>query len=292
MRRWVVCAVMALGLGAAAPSQSPQQVDNHKQSAQAIATKPANPTVAVQAVQPKQPAKYERPCREPKNDAESELCAQWQAADAAKDSVRWARYQTVLGVLGFLGLLATLAYTARGTQAAADAVEAQVNADRPIMQIDRALLVKQAVSEVPGFVQFKAAIWLKNFGATSCWTERIILRFSAGGPDSSAGDGIGMETRRLSFVGSGMEITQNVHYGIFFSPEHFSWITAHKNVFLWGCTIYRDAGGRRWETGFAGYVILEDDFEGQGFHQYPSDRHWFDRRLPNHKPDDQSRHNS
>jgi len=53
-------------------------------------------------------AKQLHPCQDYAGHDQSDLCAQWRAADAAERSSRWSFWQVVLGFLGVMGLLATL----------------------------------------------------------------------------------------------------------------------------------------------------------------------------------------
>ena len=62
-----------------------------------------------------------QPCREPKGQSESDLCAQWRAAYAAEDSALWAKWSFWTGLAGIGGLLASLYYTREAVRIAADA---------------------------------------------------------------------------------------------------------------------------------------------------------------------------
>src|SRR5258708_4180130 len=61
---------------------------------------------------------YYRPCNQARQQSESDLCAQWHAADAAGQSAYWAQRQFWLSVIGFAGLLATLILNWFSTRAA------------------------------------------------------------------------------------------------------------------------------------------------------------------------------
>lgn len=65
-----------------------------------------------------QTQEYKQPCREPEGHDESDLCAQWHAANNAGEAARWARWQFILSVFGVLGLGGTIALTIRATNAA------------------------------------------------------------------------------------------------------------------------------------------------------------------------------
>lgn len=65
----------------------------------------------IQTIEPVDASELNRPCDPPKDQRDSDLCAQWKAADAARDAADWTRWGVVLGVLGTLGLFWTLLYT-------------------------------------------------------------------------------------------------------------------------------------------------------------------------------------
>ena len=47
-----------------------------------------------------EPDQLTQPCKPGENNRNSDLCAQWKAADAARDSARWARYTFWLSIMG------------------------------------------------------------------------------------------------------------------------------------------------------------------------------------------------
>lgn len=49
-----------------------------------------------------------KPCANDEEDRNSDLCAQWKAADAASDAARWAWWQLVAGMIGLLLGLVTM----------------------------------------------------------------------------------------------------------------------------------------------------------------------------------------
>lgn len=61
------------------------------------------------------------PCRDPKGQGESDLCAQWHAAYAAEDSARWTMWSVYVGIAGIVGLLASLYFTKKAVLAAEEA---------------------------------------------------------------------------------------------------------------------------------------------------------------------------
>lgn len=61
------------------------------------------------------------PCLNPIGQNESDLCAQYRAANSAYESARWAKFQFWLSLIGAIGLIGTIILTVRATNAAIQA---------------------------------------------------------------------------------------------------------------------------------------------------------------------------
>jgi len=66
---------------------------------------------------------YREPCHNPKGHDESDLCAQWRAANAAENSAFWAKWSFSVTVLGAIGLGITLWFNLKAWEAAKKANE-------------------------------------------------------------------------------------------------------------------------------------------------------------------------
>ena len=64
---------------------------------------------------------YRAPCEAPKGKDESDLCAQWKAADAAEQSAFWAKWGVWATVAGIVGLIVTIIQGRAGLKRATDA---------------------------------------------------------------------------------------------------------------------------------------------------------------------------
>lgn len=106
-----------------ANAQSPRAKSKQPetQSNQTNAVPPGTPPSA--PVKPVEPPKLERACDEGKDARDSDLCAQWKAADAARDAADWTRLGIILGVFGTVGLFWTLYYTRKAVLAAEEATK-------------------------------------------------------------------------------------------------------------------------------------------------------------------------
>lgn len=132
-RSIIVAAFGCLILGAQGPQpkSQPKEAEATRQVAKGA---PAVPPPPVQPVEPVQRPEIERPCEPGQDDRNSDLCAQWKAADAATEAAFWARWSFVLGIFGMLGLFATLHYTRKAVNLAVDTAK---DADKAIELAER-----------------------------------------------------------------------------------------------------------------------------------------------------------
>jgi hypothetical protein len=87
----------------------------------------------------------EGPCGPNRYRSEDDLCAQWKAADAARDAADYAYLSLWLGVVGTIGLLITLYYTRKAVLAAEDATK---DADTAIAIAERNAAATAGLVEV------------------------------------------------------------------------------------------------------------------------------------------------
>jgi hypothetical protein len=200
--------------------------------------------------------------------------------------------QAIISVFGLAGLLYTLRLNSKATNAAVEAVETQIASERPILQIVR-LKVNKVARE--GLADFLLNLdWsLVNQGKTGCWMERMCI-YPAIGDDNEAVLTPWNERYASPMVA---HVMPGKGWGIVTepgpdpnSPGDSEWkftdreealIRDKKVVYVFGYSIYRDPGGRRWQTGFALYLRLNDEFSGEVFHPLANDDMWADVRLPN-----------
>jgi hypothetical protein len=119
MRLWWRCSgliVIAVALGGQAPQKSAQagQAQTQTKQGQSAATVAAN----AQTIEPIQPSEYYRPCEKDRKNDNSDLCAQWTAANGAREAAYWAKLSFWTGLFGVVGLLVTLYYTRKAVLAA------------------------------------------------------------------------------------------------------------------------------------------------------------------------------
>lgn len=119
----IVGIVVALGLVAAS---TPQGAGQHQQGAARPSVEQSLETIAAattKAVEPVEPKEYESPCDPGQDRRQSDLCAQWKAADGAARAAEWAKWQTILSAFGLVGLLYSLHLTRKAVREAASSSE-------------------------------------------------------------------------------------------------------------------------------------------------------------------------
>ena len=107
----IALGLVLLGAGEAPKnSRNPQQGQAQSETSQASSSVPENAAEPAQAVEPPE---YYQPCKQAGDKASSDLCAQWSAANAAREAADWAWLQMWLSGLGVLGLGITLWFNFR-----------------------------------------------------------------------------------------------------------------------------------------------------------------------------------
>jgi hypothetical protein len=139
--RYVALAAFGCLISAAAPHEDGNR-DNQKSAAD-HAIEQSLSTIArssVEAVKVLQAPKDNRPCQPGKDDHQSELCAQWKAADTAGDAALWAMLGAVVAAVGTFGLYWQIVLTRRAVEDTGKATEAMWEANRITNNTQRAWL--------------------------------------------------------------------------------------------------------------------------------------------------------
>lgn len=112
---------------------------------------------------------YKINCERPDGHDAADLCEQRRMAQAAEDSVYWARVQALIGFVGFVGVLVTLIFTGLGTRAASQQVRLSRHA---LISTDRAFCfpkdtIWRHVDDAEGRIQqWRVAVRWENSGKT------------------------------------------------------------------------------------------------------------------------------
>lgn len=286
--RGILCAAFGwLVLVSASPNQN--SAANHKAKTDSAEKQPAqDAATAVKAVEPIPPGEYYRPCDAPYRERYSDLCAQWKAADSANEAAFWSKWQFIVSALGLVGILYTLRLTRKSTQAATSALEAQIAQERPIMHLDSVKIFRATLK--PGHRGRRFLLhmqWhLTNQGKSGCWLEKVCIYPTA----FSEHMRLPREADRehefplVAFVkpdkGWGRRPDpDNTSNTWSFTRDELNAIRKHRKIHIFGYSIYRNAGGLRWRTGFAYVIKLDSAYAGSTLSPVSSHALWEDRRL-------------
>ncbi|KRB86544.1 hypothetical protein ASE00_07570 [Sphingomonas sp. Root710] len=152
------------------------------------ADKPAEAESAQAGVPRAQPLGYRRPCQDPKGETESDLCAQWKAANAAEDSAFWAQWGFWIAVVGSSFLLWQIMLTREAVEDTGRATEAMRQANRISENAQRAWITlgiePDHASPYPGGgIYFRINFTAANVGnteATHFFVKHSVLFQGAG----------------------------------------------------------------------------------------------------------------
>lgn len=132
------------------------------------------------------------PCRNPLSREESDLCAQWNAANAAGDAVLWAMMGTLIATLGTLGLYWQIMLTRRAVEDTTKATQAMLDANEIADRNARRGLRPYVYPSHASFTidesgEPTAVVTHKNFGQTPAlnlrgWTHTWVEGFPLHGP--------------------------------------------------------------------------------------------------------------
>lgn len=163
MRRTVLLLSVAFILSA----QHPNTATNTQQNAAGHAASNAIQNVSSPNEEKAERAhrlKYEAECNRTDEKRDSDLCAQWKAADAAADSAWWAARATWVGGISGLLVLLALAFAFEANRIARRSARWQL---RPYVYLTKCHITPKQVAVGPEIVDRADLIfYFKNFGQT------------------------------------------------------------------------------------------------------------------------------
>lgn len=121
------------------------------------------------------------PCEQPKGHDESDLCAQWKAANAAEDSAFWAKWGFWIGVVGSCLLLWQIILTRRAVEDTSEATDAMREANEIARSVARNELrpyfyvVRVEICEMEGD-EVSLKLTMKNYGRGPARNIRFFLK--------------------------------------------------------------------------------------------------------------------
>lgn len=121
------------------------------------------------------PLEYRTPCNNPKGRDESDLCAQWRAAQAAEQSALWAKWSFWVGLGGVIGLFWTLYYTRKAVQSTADATRAMTAANSAQFRPYVTFTPDPTDDEEEFSDRTKLQLIIKNFGQVPATSVKVSI---------------------------------------------------------------------------------------------------------------------
>jgi hypothetical protein len=130
MPRGYRCIILAaLGWLILAASPAPDNSTKPEQSAPAKSVQHSLDTIARaqdEIAEAAKPGEYEQPCPDGKRNYKSDLCAQWYAANAARDAADWAYWSLAVSILGTIGIGVALGLTIQSNRIAVNTARLQL----------------------------------------------------------------------------------------------------------------------------------------------------------------------
>lgn len=172
---WLILAAPALGQGNEKAGANPSEAAQQQQTSSPSKARTGG------GEQPIEAARYGNPCNYQSTHEDSDLCAQWTAAIAARDSAAWNSAQFKVSVIEAAGLGLSLIVSALAAMAAFRALrltkrtaQAQL---RPYVYVSQMNLFTKDDFDIEGLPEDFATVVIdiKNFGATPAIRARATM---------------------------------------------------------------------------------------------------------------------
>ncbi|MBO1019098.1 hypothetical protein IPV08_03835 [Methylobacterium sp. SD274] len=164
-------------------SPQPNRESGAKQSKTGQTEQKSFSTIArsVEAIEQGDSKEEKWPCKPGQDNRNSDLCAQWKAADSASDAALWGMLSFIVGIFGTIGLLINIIYTHRAVSVADNAVtesrrlgEVQARAYIQIVSQETSVIVDPDSDGIFPHIE----MLVKNTGQTPARDVKIVARHS------------------------------------------------------------------------------------------------------------------
>jgi hypothetical protein len=262
--RGIILAIVGWLILATSPEQNAASSDR-SQSEQASAQTLQNIATAIKVANERQ--QLDTGCGAGQEARDSDLCAQWKAADAAADSAWWAWASGVVGFLSLGGVLVALGLAFHSNRIASDAAQRQLRA-YVTSGVKRCVIVRGRI---------KIRIVLRNHGVTPAIDVRTCTEyFDAPHPIGDTDFPIqdpSEENRSSSLIPPGGEITYEFDAGPVAKIDRDKLNVDNHRRYVAGVATYRDVFGRRWRTTYCRFVKPDFLNYGPARDKVPEERH-------------------
>ena len=219
--------VLAIATQHAAPTV--QAAENKTQGRIADALSNIASTYERQLQREAKPMETER-CDPGLDDRNSELCAQWKAADAAADSAWWAAFAGWFGGLSFLGLIATLLLTNQSNRIARETSKRQLRAYVSFQS--------GAISNVVAGKKVSMTFEFINAGQTPCYITAAATGIAFENLPVNQTPDLAPETRKsLSSEGPGASFSHTIQTARELTAAEFASFQAGTHAFVGSCEV-------------------------------------------------------
>jgi hypothetical protein len=239
--RGILCAIVGLALvGAGQPPKDTEQAEQEQPQSELSR---AADSIRSEISDLKEPVEADPPCEPGDDNRDSELCAQWKAADAANNAAEYALWTMLLGFVGTMLLVLTFWETRKTARAEL----------RAYVAVD---IIRMTLNGRTG--QAEVEIRVCNQGQTpafnSVWCGNVVIS-----TDEKIERDLGVTPREPPKEGRGTPTTINgnqsasgslYNHRPFTKDELLAAIAGEKSLFVFGFVIYRDAFGTRRDTIF------------------------------------------
>lgn len=225
------------------------------------AEQPAQAEAAAATKADAQPLQYRTPCSQPEGQGESDLCAQWRAANAAQDGAFWTKWGVWIGIIGSSLLLWQIILTRRAVEDTGEATEAMREANKLAIVNTRSTLrpyVQFGKTEIQDVVVGKKptiAAEITQTGQTPAY--KVQVRLTIGLVERDAAETIkifgvipskvGTDSTSVTYMPPGGDgLDMNCTWSVEITDKLLNLINSGAHRFLIaGVIVYRDVWGKR-----------------------------------------------
>jgi hypothetical protein len=183
----------------------------------------------------------QRKCGDPMQERQSELCAQWAAADAGNRSADWTVIATIINFIALLGVGGALYYNSRSVRIAGETADRQL---RAYLNIES---VKAEIDYRRDFFRYDLRVNLRNDGATRAvmteWIQYVYVSRYFEKKSQSSGVNQDMAFRTVIGPHAPLVKPHNVGFSLLPQADERMWFVV-KIVYS-----YEDFKGRTWKEG-------------------------------------------
>lgn len=259
-------------LGSSKAPQPSAKAEQQQSQAKHADAAPDAKTVPAQTSEQVQAAKDRQPCGNSRYRSDDDLCAQWKAADAARDAANWAWWQLGLSALGVLGLGMTLWFNFRALKLAEGASEetkdALAIAERNAEAVTRQVMATEEIAkrQLRAYVEFASVhisnfhaggvpvllVAIKNVGKTPAHRYRsVVTTWATDGNPHEAKCRFGDVVKPFTSLGPGVEESVILKQGMIFTEQDMAKIDSGGfTIMAAGIVSYNDIFGDHHRTIF------------------------------------------